>query len=131
SGKLGFPETALLACALGCDLVQVAREPMLAIGCIQAQECHTGHCPTGVATQNRWLMRGLDPTLKAARLANYMVTLRKELTRLAGACGVPHPAFLPADRLELLDDRFGARTAAEVFGYAPGWGRPGTSVLAE
>ncbi len=50
---------------------------MLAIGCIQAQRCHTGHCPTGVATQNKWLMHGLDPKLKAARLANYLVTLRK------------------------------------------------------
>lgn len=131
SGKLGFPEAALLATALGCDLVHVAREAMLAIGCIQAQECHTGRCPTGVATQNKWLMRGLDPTLKAARLANYVVTLRKELARLARACGVTHPAFLPADRLEILDDHFGSRTAAEVFGYTPGWGCPGAGVLSE
>ena len=50
----------------------------MAIGCIQAQRCHTGHCPTGVATQNRWLVRGLDPTDKGVRLANYVVTLRKE-----------------------------------------------------
>ncbi|MDH3719714.1 MAG: FMN-binding glutamate synthase family protein, partial [Planctomycetota bacterium] len=69
SGKLGFPESALFAFGLGCDLVNVAREAMLSIGCIQAQRCHTGHCPAGIATQNRWLMRGLDPTLKAARLA--------------------------------------------------------------
>ena len=72
SGKLGFPEQALLALALGCDMINVAREAMLSIGCIQAQRCHTGHCPTGVATQNKWLMRGLDPTLKSARLANYL-----------------------------------------------------------
>ncbi|HEU4615082.1 MAG TPA: FMN-binding glutamate synthase family protein, partial [Kofleriaceae bacterium] len=50
SGKLGFPENALLALTLGCDMVNVAREAMLSIGCIQAQRCHTGHCPTGVAT---------------------------------------------------------------------------------
>ena len=55
SGKLGFPEAALLALALGCDMINVAREAMLSIGCIQAQRCHTGHCPTGVATQNAWL----------------------------------------------------------------------------
>jgi hypothetical protein len=71
SGKLGFPQESMLALGLGCDLINVAREAMLAIGCIQAQECHTGHCPTGIATQNRWLMGGLDPTSKAARLANY------------------------------------------------------------
>ena len=59
SGKLGFPERAVLAMALGCDMVMVAREAMLAIGCIQAQKCHTGHCPTGVATQSAYLQRGL------------------------------------------------------------------------
>ena len=77
--------------ALGCDMVNVGREAMLAIGCIQAQRCHTGHCPTGVATQNRWLMRGLDPDLKPARAANYIVALRDELLSLARACGVAPP----------------------------------------
>ena len=70
SGKLGFPADAMVAFALGCDAINVGREAMMAIGCIQAQRCHTGHCPTGVATQNRWLVRGLDPTSKAARLAS-------------------------------------------------------------
>ena len=42
-------------------MVNVGREAMLAVGCIQAQKCHTGECPTGVATQNPWLARGLDP----------------------------------------------------------------------
>ena len=57
--------SAVFAFALGCDMVNVAREALLAIGCIQAQRCHTNHCPTGIATQHPWLMRGLDPTLKA------------------------------------------------------------------
>jgi glutamate synthase domain-containing protein 2 len=48
SGKLGFPDVGLLAMALGCDMINIAREAMLSIGCIQAQRCHTGHCPTGV-----------------------------------------------------------------------------------
>ncbi len=124
SGKLGFPEAALLALALGCDMINVAREAMLAIGCIQAQRCHTGHCPTGVATQNRWLMRGLDPTYKSARLANYLVTLRRELLYLAHACGVAHPALVPLDRIAILDGNFHAQSAREVFGYQPGWGLP-------
>ncbi len=50
SGKLGLPDNALVAMALGCDLVNVGREAMLAVGCIQAQKCHTDRCPTGVAT---------------------------------------------------------------------------------
>jgi glutamate synthase (ferredoxin) len=124
SGKLGFPENGLLALALGCDLLNVAREAMLAIGCIQAQRCHTGHCPSGVATQNAWLMRGLDPTDKSARLANYLVTLRKELLHLSHATGHRHPALVPLDAIDVLGDRFTTQSAREVFGYQPGWGLP-------
>jgi glutamate synthase domain-containing protein 2 len=119
AGKLGFPDTALLAMALGCDMINVAREAMLSVGCIQAQRCHTGHCPTGVATQNAWLMRGLDPTFKAARFANYVVMLRKEILQLSRACGVPHPALVPLDRFEILQPGFVATPAREVFGYRP------------
>ncbi len=124
AGKLGFPENALLAMALGCDMVGVAREAMLSIGCIQAQRCHSGHCPAGVATQNRWLVRGLDPTLKSHRLANYVVTLRKELSRLSRACGVVHPGLVTLDRIDLIQDSHTSRSASEVFGYQPGWGLP-------
>ncbi|MFO0671569.1 MAG: FMN-binding glutamate synthase family protein [Polyangiaceae bacterium] len=91
SGKLGFPEQGMLALALGCDMINVAREALLSIGCIQAQQCHTGHCPTGVRAQTPWLAGGLDPTLKSARLANYLMTLRKELVQLAHACGASTP----------------------------------------
>ena len=124
SGKLGFPETGLLALALGCDMINVAREAMLAIGCIQAQRCHTGHCPTGVATQDKWLMAGLDPTFKSARLANYITSLRMELLHLAHACGEVHPALVALERFEILDDTFGSRPAREVFQYDDSWGLP-------
>jgi len=123
SGKLGFPEAAVLAFALGCDAIAVAREAMLSIGCIQAQRCHTGRCPTGVATQGDWLMHGLDPTDKAARLANYVKALRKELIELSHACGVLHPALITADRLEVIDDRFSGRSLADVFAYPAGIGQ--------
>jgi len=125
SGKLGFPQTALFALAMGCDLVNVGREAMMAIGCIQAQRCHTGHCPTGVATQTPWLTRGIDVASKSVRLADYVTTLRKELAELAHACGRRHPALVRLDDFELLDDRLGARSARELFEYRPGWGLPG------
>ncbi|MBT6157762.1 MAG: FMN-binding glutamate synthase family protein [Planctomycetaceae bacterium] len=126
AGKLGFPEKALQSIAMGCDLIMVAREALLSIGCIQAQRCHVNHCPTGVATQNRWLTRGLDPTLKSTRLANYVITLRKELLALSRACGVPHPSLLRPDDVEVLDDRFGSVTVADLFGFPSG-----TPVLAD
>jgi glutamate synthase domain-containing protein 2 len=124
AGRLGFPEAALFAFALGCDLVNVGREAMLSVGCVQAQRCHTGRCPTGVATQSRWLTRGLDPTLKSVRFANYIDTLRHELLQLSLACGVAHPALVGADRVEVLDGRYGSVAARELFCYQPDWGLP-------
>ncbi len=126
SGKLGFPHETLFAFGLGCDMVNVGREAMMAIGCIQAQRCHTGKCPAGVATQNPWLVHGLDPSLKSARLANYVTVLRKDLLALSRACGVHHPALVSLDHFDVLDDRFGTRPAREVFGYRPDWGVPST-----
>ena len=121
SGRLGFPDSALFAFALGCDLVNVGREAMLAIGCIQAQRCHTGHCPTGVTTRSRWLMHGLDPQLKSSRTANYLVALRAELLALARSCGVPHPALLTPEHIEIVSERYGSAPLMDVFGYEPAW----------
>lgn len=127
SGKLGFPEDAIFAFALGCDTVNVAREAMLAIGCIQAQKCHTNHCPTGVATQDKWLMRGLEPEDKSARVANYILTLRKEILRLSHACGLPHPALVSSTHLEILNDHYSAQTLEQVFGYEADWSLPSSA----
>src|SRR5699024_12285901 len=83
SGKLGLPDNAAVAFALGCDMINVAREAMMSIGCIQAQRCHTDRCPTGIATQDPWLVHGLDADLKSVRAANYIRTLRRDLLRLS------------------------------------------------
>jgi len=106
--------------ALGCDMIAVAREAMLSIGCIQAQKCHTGHCPTGVATHSTWLGRGLDPKSKAERLGRYLVTLRKEMMQLARACGLPHPSLVTTDHFALVDGSM-TRSATEVFAANPAW----------
>ena len=121
AGKLGFPGEGLLAMALGVDMLNVGREAMLAIGCIQAQKCHTGHCPTGVATQSKWLMRGLDPTDKAARAANYLVALRHGLLQLANACGQPHPALVGGEAVDLLIDGGAVVPLWDKYSYDPEW----------
>lgn len=64
SGKLGFPAKTAMAFALGADCIIVAREAMMSIGCIQAQICHTNRCPTGIATQSKWLQSGINVPLK-------------------------------------------------------------------
>jgi glutamate synthase domain-containing protein 2 len=121
AGRLGFPDAALTAFALGCDMVNVGREAMLAIGCIQAQRCHTDRCPTGVATQNRWLMHGLDPELKSGRAANYIIGLRSELLALARACGARHPALIDPGRIEVVGERYRSAPFRDVFGYTAEW----------
>jgi glutamate synthase domain-containing protein 2 len=123
-GKLGLPDNAIVAFALGCDMVNVAREAMLAIGCIQAQKCHTDTCPTGVATQNPWLAHGLDPALKAVRAATYIATLRRDLRKVAEACGVEHPGLIDTSAVEVLTGRTASRPLNEVYDYDPGWGLP-------
>ncbi|MCP5024739.1 MAG: FMN-binding glutamate synthase family protein [Actinomycetia bacterium] len=131
SGKLGFPQEALLAMNLGADLVNIGREAMLALGCIQAQRCHTGHCPTGVATQNRWLTRGLDPTDKAVRVANYLDALRADLLKLSWACGVAHPTLAPTTAIDLLQTPDTTVNLLEHFDYDPSWRTPSPDRVAE
>ena len=91
SGKLGFPSDILKIIAVGADFVNIAREAMISIGCIQAQECHIGSCPTGIATQNKRLQRGLVPEFKKFRFARYINTLRKETLQMTHACEYEHP----------------------------------------
>lgn len=124
SGKLGFPEASLFGFALGCDMINVGREAMLSIGCIQAQRCETNRCPTGVTTQSKWLMRGLDPELKSVRFANYVTVLRKEILRLSRACGVCHPALVTSDHLEIINDRYQGSSVSKVFDFDVAWGQP-------
>jgi glutamate synthase domain-containing protein 2 len=121
AGRLGFPDEALVALALGCDMINVGREAMLAIGCIQAQRCHTDRCPTGVATHSRWLMRGLDPSLKHVRAANYLIGLRAEMLTLARACGTRHPALIDPARIEMINAGFRSLPLRDVFAYNNDW----------
>jgi hypothetical protein len=72
-------------------------------------------------------MRGLDPTSKAARLANYVVTLRKELLWLSRACGEPHPGLVTGDHIEIMSDAYSSRSLWDVFEYEEEWGLPGAS----
>lgn len=131
SAKLGLPENAAVAFALGADLLNVGREAMLAIGCIQSQKCHTDRCPTGVATQNAWLARGLEPVSKGERCAQYLRTFRAEMVKVSESVGVAHPGLITVDDVDILEGDFNARSLREVYGYADGWGRLGPALTRE
>ncbi len=94
SGKLINPGEAAFALCTGADFVQSARGFMFALGCIQALQCNRNTCPTGITTHDPKLQRGLDPTDKATRVANYAKGMHKEIGIIAHSCGVPEPREL-------------------------------------
>ncbi len=118
AGKLGFPAKAAMAFALGADVINVGREAMMSVGCIQAQSCHTNTCPTGVATQNKWLQSGINVKDKAMRSNFYFVKFRKELLQISHACGYEHPCQFNTDDVDInLSDKNLAKTLATTFSY--------------
>lgn len=118
-GRLGFPDRAVVGFCLGVDLINVAREAMLAVGCIQAQKCHTDRCPAGVATQDASLQKGLDPELQSTRLARYVQSFRNEILAVTHACGYEHPAQFTADDVELSSGPTLFSTLRQIHGYTP------------
>lgn len=84
-------------------MINIADEPMFSIGCIQAQNCHTNRCPTGVATKNRWLTRGLDVPSKPDRVADCIEALRRDVFKTSQAAGLAHPGLITVDDLEVAD----------------------------
>lgn len=131
SGKLGIPQNAAAAFALGVDMINVGREALLSIGCIQSQRCHTDRCPVGIATQNPRLARGIDPLDKGERAASFLVALRRELIRLSGAVGVGHPALIGPQDVEIALADYQSSPLSEVYGYRPGWGELGPELIDE
>ncbi|MCV6590834.1 MAG: FMN-binding glutamate synthase family protein [Marinobacterium sp.] len=88
SGKLITPAGVAWALAMGADFVVSARGFMFALGCIQALQCNKNTCPTGITTHDEKMQRGLDPTDKAVRVANYVRNLDHEVGVIAHSCGV-------------------------------------------
>lgn len=118
SGKLGFPAKAAMAFAMGADLINVAREAMMSVGCIQAKVCHTNTCPSGVATQNKWLQSGIDIKDKAERVNYYFKNFKKELLEITHACGHEHPCLLDMEDVDVnLGDKSLTKSLASVYGY--------------
>lgn len=117
SGKLGFPDRAVVAFAMGCDMIAIAREAMLSIGCIQSRSCHTGHCPTGITTMDPWRQRGLVVDDKALRAATYIRGFRKELLSLAHMAGYQHPGLFSSEDIELSTGVNVFSSLTSVLGY--------------
>ena len=85
--------------ALGADWCNSARGFMFALGCVQAQHCHTGHCPTGVATQDPMRQKSLVVRDKAQRVFSFHSLTLHALQELVQAAGLGHPSDITAHHI--------------------------------
>lgn len=121
SGKIitGFDMARVMA--LGADWCNSARGFMFALGCIQAQACHTDRCPTGVATQDRLRQQALDVPTKSERVHRFQANTVKALAEVLGAAGLTHPSELRPHHLHRRVTPTESRRADELYTFlAPG-----------
>ncbi len=85
--------------ALGADWANAGRGFMFALGCIQAQNCHTGKCPTGVTTQDPLRQQALVVPDKAERVWMFHLRTLEALKELVQAAGLQHPNELTAHHI--------------------------------
>ena len=91
AGKVLTGFHMLRAMALGADTCNCARAMMMALGCIQALECNKNTCPTGVATQDPYFMKGLVVEDKVTRVNNFHKNTVESFVELMGASGLDGP----------------------------------------
>ena len=99
AGKIVSAFDVARAMALGADWCNSARGFMFALGCLQAQTCHTGHCPTGVATQDPQRQKALVVPDKIERVWRFHQNTLKALQELVQACGLDHPNQINASHI--------------------------------
>ena len=87
SGKIISGYSILRAIALGADMCNSARGFMFSLGCIQALRCNNNQCPTGVATQDKMLMKGLVVTDKSERVYHFHKNTLHAANELLAAAG--------------------------------------------
>lgn len=120
SGKVLTSLDILRALAMGADLCNNARGFMFALGCIQALRCNNNTCPTGVATQNKMLIKGLDVTDKADRVYFFHRNTLEMCNELIAAAGkndyseVDASMFMRGDEFEHLSDEYFASNLGNV-----------------
>ncbi len=120
SGKVLTSLDILRAVAMGADMCNNARGFMFALGCIQALRCNTNACPTGVATQDKMLIKGLDVTDKSERVYHFHKNTLLTCNELIAAAGrssyeeVDASMFMRGDEFEHLSDIYFPDVLANV-----------------
>ncbi len=119
SGKILTGFHLYRAFALGADLCGSARAMMMAVGCIQALQCNSNTCPTGVATQNPALANGLVVEDKKERVANFHKNTIESFVELMAASAVDHPDKLNRHQITRRVFMNEVRTFEEIYPSIP------------
>ncbi len=119
SGKIisGFDMARTIA--LGADWCNSARGFMFALGCIQAQTCHSGHCPTGVTTQDPKRQMALVVPDKAQRVRNFHRLTLESLKELLESAGLNGPSDLRLHHFMRRINAYETRSLAHLFQHVP------------
>lgn len=128
-GKLVTSAKAAWALCVGADFVNTARGFMFALGCIQALRCHTNKCPTGIATHNRQLQRGLVVEDKYMRVANYARAMNQEIDMIAHSCGCRHARELRREHVRIVQTANQSIALNMLYPYPVAGSRLGTKPI--
>ncbi|MCV7316159.1 FMN-binding glutamate synthase family protein [Mycolicibacillus parakoreensis] len=94
SGKIAGATDIVKRLIQGADYTNAARAMMMAVGCIQAQRCHTNTCPVGVATQDPKRARALNVADKSVRVQQYQQATVAQAVQMMASLGAHSPGDL-------------------------------------
>lgn len=126
SGKVATGTDIIKRLIQGADYTNAARAMMMATGCIQAQRCHTNHCPVGVTTQDPHRARALDVEDKSHRVQRFQEATVSEALRMIASIGATGPNDLSPVMLRRRIGHMNTKSYAELYN----WMSPG-QLLAE
>lgn len=121
SGKVTTGFDLISKIAMGADMCNAARGMMFALGCIQALQCHANTCPTGIATQNSELIKGLVVEHKWKRVQNFHAATVHSFLELLGAAGLSSSEDLKPHHIQRRINATEVRNLAQLYKYIE-WG---------
>ncbi|MDH7479053.1 MAG: FMN-binding glutamate synthase family protein, partial [Syntrophomonadaceae bacterium] len=120
AGSIRNSADVVKAIALGADAVYIGTAALVAVGCHLCQKCHTGRCNWGIATQDPWLVKRVNPEIAHRRLSNLLRAWKHEIKEMLGGMGINSLESLRSNRLMLRGINLEAREREILGVMAPG-----------
>jgi glutamate synthase domain-containing protein 2 len=117
SGKVATGTDIVKRLIQGADYTNAARAMMMAIGCIQAQKCHTNECPVGVATQDSRRARALNVADKTERVLRYQQATVAQAQQMIASLGLSGPHELRPSMLMRRIDHVHTDSYAQLYDW--------------